>query len=88
LLLGISGQSFKDQLCSCTPFIPRLVQQQTAHPTLHASWQVLMAEGAASGWLKWGDTVHEFHNAPAYAEKNWGGGFPSKWLWVQCNTFE
>ena len=21
-------------------------------------------------------------------EKNWGGGFPRRWCWVQCNTFE
>jgi len=47
-----------------------------------------MAEGAATGWLQWGDQRYEFSDAPAYAEKNWGGGFPSKWIWVQCNTFE
>lgn len=51
-------------------------------------WQVLMAEGRASGWLQWGEQRYEFSNAPAYAEKNWGGGFPSKWIWVQCNTFD
>jgi tocopherol cyclase len=50
--------------------------------------QVLMAEGSASGWLDWGGQRYEFRDAPAYAEKNWGGGFPSKWIWVQCNTFE
>lgn len=21
-------------------------------------------------------------------EKNWGGGFPRRWCWIQCNTFE
>ena len=21
-------------------------------------------------------------------EKNWGGGFPRRWVWVQCNSFE
>ncbi|KAF6251155.1 tocopherol cyclase-domain-containing protein [Scenedesmus sp. NREL 46B-D3] len=51
-------------------------------------WQVLMAEGSATGWLNWGGQRYEFNNAPAYAEKNWGGGFPSKWIWVQCNTFD
>lgn len=57
---------------------------------LAAPWraQVLMAEGRATGWLQWGDQLHEFSGAPAYAEKNWGGGFPSRWIWVQCNTFE
>lgn len=37
-----------------------------------------MAEGRATGWLQWGEQRYEFSNAPAYAEKNWGGGFPSK----------
>jgi tocopherol cyclase len=32
-----------------------------------------MAEGKASGWLQWGSQRYEFTNAPAYAEKNWGG---------------
>lgn len=31
---------------------------------------------------------YEFQDAPAYAEKNWGGGFPSKWHWIQCNSFD
>ena len=25
---------------------------------------------------------------PALQEKNWGGGFPRRWCWVQCNSFE
>ncbi|MEW5297492.1 MAG: hypothetical protein WDW36_000698 [Sanguina aurantia] len=50
-------------------------------------WQVLMSHGLASGHLQWGDTRYEFRDAPSYGEKNWGGGFPSKWHWVQCNTF-
>ncbi|GAX74585.1 hypothetical protein CEUSTIGMA_g2033.t1 [Chlamydomonas eustigma] len=51
-------------------------------------WQVLMADGLASGWLDWGGERYQFKDAPAYAEKNWGGGFPSKWCWVQCNSFD
>jgi tocopherol cyclase len=51
-------------------------------------WQVLMAYGTADGWVQWGNTRYELRGAPAYAEKNWGGGFPSKWIWVQCNTFD
>ncbi|MBT9311688.1 tocopherol cyclase family protein [Leptothoe kymatousa] len=30
----------------------------------------------------------EFTQVPAYAEKNWGGAFPKKWFWIQCNAFE
>ncbi len=53
-----------------------------------AAYQVLMAEGLATGWLEWGGQRYDFVDAPAYAEKNWGGGFPSKWCWVQCNSFD
>ncbi len=49
--------------------------------------QVLMSQGLATGWFDWGGRRIEFTDAPAYAEKNWGGGFPSKWHWVQCNSF-
>ncbi|KAL6747380.1 tocopherol cyclase-domain-containing protein [Haematococcus lacustris] len=51
-------------------------------------WQVMMSHGLASGWLQWGDRRYEFRDAPTYAEKNWGGGFPSKWHWLQCNTWD
>jgi tocopherol cyclase len=58
-------------------------------------WQVLMAHGLATGWMEWqGDeakgstpTRYAFKDAPAYAEKNWGGAFPAKWFWIQCNAF-
>lgn len=65
-------------------------------------WQVLVADGLATGWVRWGDSgsgdgnstadgdkgrVRHFVDAPFYAEKNWGGGFPSKWMWIQCNNF-
>ncbi|MGB3493484.1 MAG: tocopherol cyclase family protein [Elainellaceae cyanobacterium] len=51
-------------------------------------WQILMAHGLASGWIDWHGQRYEFHQAPAYAEKNWGGAFPQKWFWVNCNAFE
>lgn len=57
-------------------------------PIFEPHWQVLMAHGTASGWLQWGGQRYEFRDAPAYAEKNWGGGFPSKWHWIQCNSFD
>lgn len=44
--------------------------------------QVMMSHGLASGWIEWGGKRYEFQGAPAYAEKNWGGGFPTKWCWV------
>jgi tocopherol cyclase len=51
-------------------------------------WQILQSYGLASGWVEWGDQRYEFKDAPTYAEKNWGGGFPKKWFWAQCNTFD
>lgn len=51
-------------------------------------WQILMAHGLATGWIEWQNERYEFSNAPAYSEKNWGGSFPEKWFWVNCNCFD
>lgn len=59
-----------------------------ALPVFEPHWQVLMARGEATGWLEWGGERVAFERAPAYAEKNWGAGFPSRWWWVQCDAFD
>ncbi|WP_235611926.1 tocopherol cyclase family protein [Gloeocapsopsis dulcis] len=69
------------------------LQQSTAGflsflPIFEPGWQILMAHGLASGWVDWNGKRYEFTNAPAYGEKNWGGAFPKKWFWVNCNCFE
>ncbi len=51
-------------------------------------WQVLMAHGLATGWVEWNGARYNFVQAPAYAEKNWGGAFPQQWFWINCNSFE
>jgi tocopherol cyclase len=51
-------------------------------------WQILMAHGLATGWIEWNGKRYEFTNAPAYGEKNWGGAFPTKWFWLNCNCFD
>jgi tocopherol cyclase len=51
-------------------------------------WQILMSHGLATGWIEWNGDRYEFANAPAYGEKNWGGAFPKKWFWLNCNCFE
>jgi tocopherol cyclase len=51
-------------------------------------WQILMAHGLATGWIDWNGTRYEFTDAPAYSEKNWGGSFPQKWFWLNCNSFD
>ena len=56
-------------------------------PIFEPGWQVLMAHGLASGQIYWQGKPYDFEKAPAYAEKNWGGAFPSKWFWLQCNAF-
>lgn len=59
-----------------------------ALPVFEPHWQVCMAGGLSTGWIEWDGERFEFENAPSYSEKNWGGGFPRKWFWVQCNVFE
>lgn len=56
-------------------------------PVFEPGWQILMAHGLASGWITWQGKRYDFEQAPAYAEKNWGGAFPAKWFWLQCNAF-
>jgi tocopherol cyclase len=58
-----------------------------ALPVFEPHWQVCMARGLATGWFEWGGERYDFKDAPAYAEKNWGGGFPSRWWWVQCDAW-
>ncbi|MCL1466310.1 tocopherol cyclase family protein [Argonema galeatum] len=68
-------------------------QQSTAGffsflPIFEPGWQILMAHGLATGWIEWNGKRYEFTDAPAYSEKNWGGAFPQKWFWVNCNCFD
>ena len=50
-----------------------------ALPVFEPHWQILMAHATASGFIEWGGRRYDFVDAPAYAEKNWGGAFPTKW---------
>ncbi|MBW4463876.1 MAG: tocopherol cyclase family protein [Pegethrix bostrychoides GSE-TBD4-15B] len=72
---------------------PQQPQQSTAGwlsrlQIFEPGWQILMAHGLASGWIDWNDRRYEFIDAPAYGEKNWGGAFPQKWFWLNCNCFD
>ncbi|MDX2228293.1 MAG: tocopherol cyclase family protein [Leptolyngbyaceae cyanobacterium bins.349] len=71
---------------------PNRRQQSTAGwlsflPIFEPGWQVLLAHGWATGWITWNQQRYEFNHAPLYVEKNWGGAFPQKWFWMQCNAF-
>jgi tocopherol cyclase len=57
-------------------------------PVFEPGWQILMAHGLATGWIDWNGERYEFKDAPAYTEKNWGGAFPQKWFWINCNCFQ
>lgn len=59
-----------------------------AFPVFEPHWQVCMAGGLSTGWIEWDGERFEFENAPSYSEKNWGGAFPRKWFWAQCNVFK
>lgn len=59
-----------------------------AVPVFEPHWQVLMSHGLSTGWVEWGGERFDFVDAPTYAEKNWGGAFPRKWFWAQCNSFD
>jgi len=68
-------------------------QQSTAGllsslPIFEPGWQILMAHGLATGWIEWNGELYNFFEAPAYSEKNWGGAFPQKWFWLNCNCFD
>jgi len=56
-------------------------------PLFDPGWQVLCAQANASGWIEWQGKKYTFDNAIAYAEKNWGTSFPSRWFWLQANNF-
>ena len=58
-----------------------------SYPVFEPHWQITMANARASGTLNWNGTTYEFSDAPFYGEKNWGGAFPIKWYWAQCNSF-
>ncbi|KAL6980106.1 putative tocopherol cyclase, chloroplastic [Sarracenia purpurea var. burkii] len=59
-----------------------------AFPVFEPHWQICMSGGLSTGWIEWDGERFEFQNAPSYSEKNWGGAFPRKWFWVQCNVFK
>ena len=51
-------------------------------------WQILISDGyIESGFIEWRGRTYQLGPENAvYAEKNWGGSFPPKWFWVQCNS--
>ena len=65
-----------------------------AFPIFEPHYQVLISKGTAMGSMTVTSSAdgkkveYDFTDATIYLEKNWGGSFPSRWWWIQCNTFE
>lgn len=94
---GVPGECVYDMTVT-TPVIAgwgddRLGQKSTAgwlasYRVFEPHWQVTMADARATGSVTWKGQKYYFEDAPFYAEKNWGGAFPIKWYWCQCNSFD
>lgn len=56
-------------------------------PLFDPGWQILLAQGVATGELEWQGKKYNLNQALVYAEKNWGRSFPSRWFWLQANYF-
>jgi tocopherol cyclase len=49
---------------------------------------VLNMDTSLDGELKVDGSRYNFDGGRCYIEKDWGSGFPSAWIWMQCNSFE
>lgn len=57
-------------------------------PFMECYHGVVSMDHTLSGSLRWGnDEPLDFSLGRGYAEKDWGSGFPSSWIWTQCNHF-
>jgi hypothetical protein len=57
-------------------------------PRLGQYWHPHLLGAAVSGEVVLGDERWDLGGASAYAEKNWGAGFPSRWWWGQAQGFD
>lgn len=58
-----------------------------AVPRLSQYWHPVVLAARARGRVRAGDLSLELDGAAAYAEKNWGRGFPGRWWWGHAATF-
>ena len=97
------GRRRQGPVCApaCRRLLPVLQSHSRAHPSSnlplcspHCSMRSTGAPRLTLGFLH-GPAVPTSHNTscppppahPIRQEKNWGGGFPRRWCWVQCNSF-
>ena len=51
-------------------------------------WQPVALSAGVRGRVSAGELALDLDGAVAYAEKNWGHGFPGRWWWGHAATFE
>ncbi|HET59495.1 MAG TPA: hypothetical protein ENN32_03910 [Chloroflexi bacterium] len=56
-------------------------------PFMECNHGVLGLDHALEGVLRFGDHVADFTGGRGYIEKDWGGAFPKRWIWMQANHF-
>jgi hypothetical protein len=56
-------------------------------PGLRQYWHPHVLRAGATGTLVAGGERWDLAGATAYAEKNWGDGFPSRWWWGEAHDF-
>jgi hypothetical protein len=56
-------------------------------PGLHQYWHPHVLRARAEGIVAVGGRRWDLAGATAYAEKNWGDGFPERWWWGEAHDF-
>ena len=59
-----------------------------ALPALPQYWHPVVLSAHVRGELRAGELHQRLDGAVAYAEKNWGGGFPGRWWWGHAAAFD
>jgi Tocopherol cyclase len=59
-----------------------------AVPSLPQYWHPVVLSAGVRGRVRAGDLSLDLSGATAYAEKNWGRGFPDRWWWGHAAAFE
>jgi hypothetical protein len=57
-------------------------------PSLPQYWHPVVLSAGVEGRLRAGDLSLDLNGATAYAEKNWGRGFPDRWWWGHAAAFD
>ncbi len=57
-------------------------------PVMENYHGVLSMDSPVNGSLRIDSKRYNFDGGRCYIEKDWGSGFPSAWIWLQCNHFE